>query len=256
MAGSLLSAVINDTSLTTTPTDYMGVCTNLVGAILPSSITTVGNGLFRSGTSYKYEVDLSNATSIGGNFMASCSNFTWYTGVKIPLVTSIGGNFMGGSGVYYCPSLPKVQTVGNNFMANCTRLTTVPSLPKVVTIGDYFLKGCTSMNTNTLSLPSSLTTIGTYFLNGCTAYNRNITIPSSVTSIGTYFMYNCNAYTATITLNCAATVASTSNYSFATTSSTAACYTTGIKIGGSYKANWRSRFPDRTASPYRKTIAA
>lgn len=128
---------------------------------------------------------------------------------------------------------------------------TLPSTLK--TIGWGFLYGATAFN-STLTL-GGVESINNGFMNNCTSFNKDITVPSTATSIGSDFMYNCNAMVSTVFVETSYTPAA-GNSLLATTSSSAPCYTTGIKVGGTYGASWRSRFTNRTSSPYRKLIAA
>lgn len=125
----------------------------------------------------------------------------------------------------------------------------------VKTIGNYFMSEGYQVNFP-LNLPAGLTTIGSYFLNAGNNFNQPVTIPSSVTSIGVTFMNNCYAMVSTLTVEAPATVASSGNYTFGSMDQTAACYTTGITLAGTYAQAWHDRFPDRTSNPYRKTLVA
>lgn len=150
-------------------------------------------------------------------------------------VTSLGGYFLYYSGI----SNQAVKIDAN-----------------ITSVGSSFMRYCSAFNLY-VTLPGTLTTIGTYFMANCTVYNQSLTLPSSLTSVGSYFLYMCNAMTSVVSVgSLAATIATSSNYSFATTSATAVMYTTGVRIAGSTRADWISRFPNRTSSPYRKLVNA
>ena len=221
-------------SLASIGAEFLESCSSLTAmSTLPSSLTTIGNLFLYGCSSFNQSLDLSHLTSIGANFLAYCASFN--QPITLPnTITAVPGNFLG-----YCSSFN--QTI------------TIPS--SVATIGGTFLSHCTAFN-QPIVLPDSVNSINANFLAYCSSFNQDITVPSGVTYIGTYFMYNCKAMTSTLTVNCAATVATTGNETLATNSPSAACYVTGIKLSGTYKNEWHTRFPDRTSSPYRKTIVA
>ena len=210
---------------------FLGQCRTFNQSLLLASATSLGEAFLYKCSSFNKSLSLTNVTTIGNRFMRECTTFN-------QTITA-----------------PVLTTIGDYFMAYCSAFSRSLSFPKLETIGSYFYYQDTALNMAP-SLPTTLTTIGNYFMNNCTAFNKGLTIPSSVTSIGTYFMYCCNAMTATLTVRCAATVALTSNYTLATTSNTAACYTTGIKLGGAHKNEWHSRFADSSSTPYRKTTVS
>lgn len=231
----------------------------IVGIRIGDKITATPS-YFMSRTSY-----LSMPMYVPSNIQTLDTYFLHYSGISNQVVkidaniTSLGNYFM-----YYCSSfnlyvtLPSTLTsIGNYFMSRCTTFNQNVSVPSTVkTIGTYFLAYDTKFN-KALTLPSSMTTIGGNFLRGCTIFNQSITLPSTLTSIGTYFIYACNAMVGTVNVGAlAATIATSNNYTFSTTSSSAACYTTGITIKGSNRAAWISRFANRTSSPYRKLLDA
>lgn len=219
--------------ITSTPTRWLSNTTNLAQPVyVPSTVTSINSYfMYYSGLASQAVTVDANITSLPGSFMRYCTSFNLYV------------------------NLPKtLKTIGNYFMANCSNYNQSISIPSTVTgIGDYFLYSCSKFN-KAISFPS-LTSISSNFLRGCSVFNQTITLPSTLTSLGTYFLYQCNAMVGTVNVgSLAATIASTSNYSFGTNSSSAAMYTTGITIKGSTRANWISRFANRTSSPYRKLI--
>lgn len=231
----------------------------VVGILVGDKITSIPS-YFMSRTSY-----ICRPIYIPPNVKTFGTYFLYYSGIASYAVvidaniTSLSNYFM-----YYCSSfnlyvtLPSTLTsIGNYFMSRCTAYNQSVSLPSTVkTLGTYFLAYDTTFN-KMLTLPSAMTTIGGYFLRNCTAFNQNLTLPSTLTSVGTYFMNTCNAMVGTVNVgSLAETIATSNNYTFATTSSSAACYTAGITIKGSNRAAWISRFANRTSSPYRKLLNA
>ena len=173
-----------------------------------------------------------------------------FTGTE-NLVT-IGDYFLRTARINTEINLPNVESIGDCFMYSCQRINSKISIPKVKTIDDLFMYNCTRFNAE-LTLPNTLTTIGSHFMETCSAYEQNMNIPSSITSIGGYFMYQCNKFTGSLACE-SKTGISTESHVLATNNSTAAIYTTGITLTGTYAAEWKTTFPDHDSTPYRKLI--
>ena len=259
-----IARMIGDSSVTPTPKVYSigntTVCDQaIVSAYVGSNTTTIPNYFLKGAIRLKAVAFNESVTTIGNSVLRS--TFDLNSPLLLASVTTIGDFFMyQGDFQYWSPYperkfnssivLTNVTSIGNSFMGDNNNYNQTTTLSKLTSIGTYFMRGCGKFN-NTLTI-SKIQTIGNYFLYNCYSFTRNLTIPNTATSIGTYFMYNCNAYVGTVYCNAAATVITSSNYSFATTDSSAACYTSGIKFGGTYKADWKTKFADRTSSPYRK----
>lgn len=253
------------TTVGATPVVLSSRSTNcIIGVDIGTEITSIPN-YFLYGCSY-YKGDLivpDNVTSIGTYFVSRCGNSSNKLNV-VNLgknVNSIGtyclymSYFESGSSTVNLPG--EITSIPNYFMYTAYDFNNPIRIPdKVTSIGTYFLGSTTLFNSQVI-FNSVLASIGASFLRGCTSFNRNLMLPSTLTSIGTYFLYQCNSMTSIVNVgNLAATVASSSNYSLSTNSPSAAMYTTGITIAGSTRANWISRFANRTSSPYRKLIDA
>lgn len=197
------------------PDKFCYACNYITSANLPSSVHYIGSNVFQSCTALNSPLNLQNVRSIGSNFLQSCSAFN--------------------------------QPI---------------SLPKVDEIGDYFLFDCSSFNSE-ITLNDDILTIGSRFMYGCSSFAQPFTIPSGLLTSnflsrnpGERFMHNCNSFVGPLVCN--APVDSSKipndNYALATTSATAAMYTTGVTLTGTYATQWKAALPDRTSSPYRKLI--
>lgn len=222
---------------------------------IPSGVKNFNSFLYHC-TSFNKAITFPES---GENFygcLGRCAAFN--QPINVPSAAKNLGNFLSDSTAFNSSVTISSQTectIGSNFLANCSAFNQPITIPAGCTIGWYFLANCTSFN-STVSISAGVTSIGAYFLNNCTSFNHDITLPSSITTIDvSYFMWCCNKMVSTVYVNTNATVSS-SNYVLSTNSSSALCYTTGIKVGGTYGSNWRSTFANRTKSPYRKLIAA
>lgn len=95
--------------------------TNIISAIIPNTVTTIGADAFWSCTGLQ-EISLGNSvTSIGDNAFQYCAS-----------LRSI--------------SLPNtLASVGNHFLCHCNKLQSLVIPENLVTIGNYFLHGCESL---------------------------------------------------------------------------------------------------------------
>lgn len=199
---------------------------------------------------------------IPNGFCSGCNNLTTAT---IPSsVHIIGENVF-----YYCKittasfDLQNVHIIANAFLQNNSYFNSPISLPKVREIGSGFLMNCTSFNSS-LTINDDCETIGGSFLRGCTAFVQPFSIPSGLsmsadlTNPGGRFMNDCKNFVGPLVCNCPTTRLATSgadgNNMLATTDNTAAMYTTGVTLTGTYANDWKTALPDRDTSPYRKLI--
>ena len=137
---------------------------NIESYVIPSSVTSIGEGTFSVCRSLSEIVIPSSVTSIGDFAFSFCLSLSE---IVIPSsVTSIG------KGAFFrCHSLSEIV---------------IPS--SVASIGDRAFSFCDSLSE--IDIPSSVTSIGDIAFSGCDSLSE-IVIPSSVTSIGDSAFYNC-----------------------------------------------------------------
>ena len=192
---------------------------------------------------------------IPDNFMNNCANLVT---VNLPSsIKYIGDLVFNRCNVTSTINLENVIYIGEYFLYRSINFNQPINLPKIDCIGNYFLASCSNFN-STLTLPASMYKIGNYFLSGCTAFAQTLTLPtlqtiSGIANPGTYFMQNCNHFTGPLVCNCP-NGTSSDTYTLSTTDSTALMYTTGVTLTGTYASDWKTAFPDRAGSPYRKLI--
>lgn len=198
---------------------------------------------------------------IPDNFCYGCN---YITSVNLPRsVHYIGGNVFQTCTSLNSPlNLQNVRAIGSNFLQNCSAFNQPISLPKVDEIGSYFMSNCFSFNSE-ITLNDGLLMIDSRFMHGCSSFAQSFTIPSGLLSSnflyknpGERFMHNCNSFVGSLVCNAPVDSSKipTDNYALATTSATAAMYTTGVTLTGPYAAQWKAALSDRTSSPYRKLI--
>ena len=222
---------------------------------IPSGVTSIGAQFLYNCKAYNYPITVpSGVTEIKDQFMQSCVKFN--SALTLPSgITKIGINFLQSCNAFNQPlTLPSSLTsLGNNSLCYLYYFNQPLTIPTGLTvIGDSFLRSAQRFN-QTLTLPSNTTSIGTHFMNDARSFNKDFTIPSSVTSIGIYFFgQQRNMKSNIIVGSVNASVAEASDYTLSAAGTGYSAYTTGIAIKGSARSSWLSRFPNRTANPYRK----
>ena len=135
-----------------------------------------------------------SVTSIGDGAFRSCSGLT---SVTIPnSVTSIGGYaFYGCSGLTSATIPNSVTSIGNFAFAECTSLTSIEIPNSVTSIGDYAFNYCRGLTS--VTIPESVTSIGDVAFAFCRGLT-SVTIPNSVTSIGNFAFKYCDGLTSPV----------------------------------------------------------
>jgi len=223
----------------------------------------------------------STPTSLPDDFLKEAENFTTLDLTDATSLTSLGTRVLNGCTSFNAPLVipDTVTSIGVDFMKNCSAFNSTITLSSgVATIPIRFMNGCTSFNkplaipegvtaissdsftnmssfNSAFSLPSTLQTIALRSFNGWTAFNQNVTLPQSLTSVGTYFFKGLRNMTGTLNIgSLPATIFATNNYTLSASNNTGAAYTTGITIKGATRAEFLSRFPNRSSSPYRRLL--
>lgn len=192
------------------------------------------------------------------NFCYSCNNLNTVT---LPdTIHYIGGAVFGFTDITSPLNLVNVKSIGTSFFSSNINFNHPLNLPNIEYIDSGFLNGCSSFN-STITLNDGLRVIGNNFLFGCNSFAQTFTIPSGIENLGagynpgTGFMRQCNAFTGPLVCNGpVSAVLPNDNNTLSTTVSTAAIYTTGVTLTGTYAQAWKDALPDRTSSPYRKLI--
>ena len=164
--------------------------TGLTSVTLPSSIIQISKNAFE-GCSGLTTINLgeTSVTSIGNYVFKGCTSLE---SITIPATaTSLGTNVFEGCTNLASITIPSsVTSIGSNTFDGCTRLTTVTINSNLTSIPANLFKGCTSLSS--VTIPSTVTTI-----NGSAFYNcsslTSINIPSGVTSIGYQAFYGCTS---------------------------------------------------------------
>lgn len=170
---------------------------NLVNITIPSTVTSIGNGAFKSNPTVSVTW-LPAECAIGSDdnapFYSTSSKITSFTfGPNVELVPA-----------YICKNMSKLDTVvlppsvyrlGQNAFMYCTSLKSInlPVTQKTLPVGLF--EGCTALES--IELPATLTTISTDVFYGCTKL-ADVSLHEGLTTIGTRAFFNCKLTDITI----------------------------------------------------------
>lgn len=157
-------------------------------------------------------------------------------------------------------TLTNVKSIGANFLQGNTSFNQPLNMPNIEYIGSNFLQACGNFNSS-ITLNDRLRVIDNNFMYGCTKFAQSFTIPAGLENLdptanpSSGFMRNCQEFTGPLVCNGpVSAIIPTDNNTLSTTSSSAAMYTTGVTLTGTYAQAWKNALSDRTSSPYRKLI--
>ena len=170
-------------------------CKQLESAVLPSTLQTIGQGIFRGCTALTSVIfsGSSSLTTIQTNAFYGCTSLVT---CSIPsTVTSIGGSAFSGNTLMQGElNLPNLTGPGADAFYNCRSLTKIKSLGSITGISGSnsygMFRNCISLTE--ISLPNTLKTIGTNAFHSCTGL-VTCSLPQSLTSIGNASFYNCTS---------------------------------------------------------------
>ena len=161
-AGNVTVTVISDYLIENGVLKY--VSPELNEFVIPDSVTSIGEDVFRDCTSLTSVTIPGSVTSIGSSTFEDCDSLTSVT-------IGNGVTSIGDEAFYSCNSLTSV-TIGNG----------------VTSIGGYAFAYCDSLTS--VTIPDSVTSIGYEAFWSCTSLT-SVTIGKCVTSIGDYAFSNC-----------------------------------------------------------------
>lgn len=242
----------NSSSSVALPNGDTIVPSQIVGYILGSEITSIGND-FLGGCSNFSSFDASLATgltTIGNGFLSYLSKVTGE--ISLPAVTSVGDYFLFSSN-FTSVKLPSLVTAGNSF-CSVTRLQAIPSLPHCTIIGGQFCSNCPYLNSAGFSSIPLLETLGVNALVSCSNLkNISLTGMPNLTSIGRNFAGNCSSLASVSFPNndISTCFQASDTDSFSAGSSSALSYLVGMSASGN-STNIKSKFPSVVGYPYRK----
>ncbi len=190
---SLKTINLEDTKLEEIGDEAFGTLYNLIESpaieeiTLPSTLRTMGNGVFMFCTSLTSITIPEGVTSIGNSTFSSCSSLA---SITIPnSVTSIGNSAFSMCSSLTSISIPdSVTSIGNSAFFSCESLTSITIPVGITNIGDSVFKYCESLTS--ITIPSSVSRIEAGAFSDCSSLT-SIIIPSSVTSIGSSAFSGC-----------------------------------------------------------------
>ena len=142
-------------------TEYNGLATELV---IPSGVTSIGNGAF---------LGCSGLTSVTiGSGVTSIGNYAFWGCDKIQNVTTPMELLSGFDKTKLENVTITKGEIPNNAFINCTNLTTVTLKDSVTSIGGSAFNGCSGLTS--ITIPDSVTSMGNYAFRGCSKLTINV----------------------------------------------------------------------------------
>ena len=181
--------------------------------IIPSKVTSIGDGAFSGCSSLTSITIPSSVTRIGNVVFSGCSKLTSIIFDENSQLTSIG------SQAFY----------------NCSSLTSITIPSKVTSIGQSAFSGCSSLTS--ITIPSKVTSIEQRMFSDCSSL-VSITIPNGVTSIGEYAFCGCSSLTSITIFSKDVTICNSAN----TISKTATIYGYSGSTAEAYATKYNRKF--------------
>ena len=244
IAGCKTSIIPDDGSVTSIGDGAFRSCGGLTSITIPDSVTSIGNWAFEYCSGLTSVTIGNGVTSIGYSAFEGCSGLT---SITIPdSVTSIGQYAFDDCTNLTSITIPfvgaKLDGTGDTNFDYIFGMVPISLREVIITggtsIGNWAFEYCSGLTS--ITIPDSVTSIGDFAFSGCSGLT-SITIPSSVTSIGNYTFYNCSGLTS---ITIPESVTSIGGWAFAYCSGLTDVYYTGDIAG------WCNiQFVDITSNP-------
>ncbi len=158
---------------------------------LPTSLTSIGNFVFR-GCNGLVSINMPNSlTTIGKGIFQNCKNLV---SINIPNKITTLNDYLNDYSFSGCTAITSIElpnsviSIGNYVFENCKSLTSF-TIPANVSIGKHFLSGCTGLSS--VSIKSGVSTISESMFYNCTGL-KVVVIPNTVVSIGDRAFCGCS----------------------------------------------------------------
>lgn len=266
---------------------FLSGCTNFnsVVTFAPSEATNsiaLGQGFMKGCKMFNQPLHINRrlsaiSSSYNSSFMQGCSAFNSLLTFLDPETTftfTVPASFLAGCTSFNQPlTLPSYFRLSSGeFMQECTDFQSTLTLPeKATTIGNSFLRGATwgeivwpttctlgayafyQGQSTMLTIPSNVTTIGSYLASGSLVESARI--EGENVPVSTDCLYNARNLSGLYVANTLGALTTSSN-TLSTSDTTAPMYVDGVTLSGPAAERWKTAYPDRTSSPYRKLILA
>ena len=157
---------------------------------VPSTVTSIGNGAFKSNPT-------TSVTWLPKNCSIGTGEYAPFYSTNSKITSFTFGDSVQTVPAYLCKNMnlldtivlpPSVNSLGTYAFAFCTNLKSINLPVTQKTLPVSFLEGCTSLES--IELPATLTTISQDAFYGCTSL-KNVTLHEGITTINQRAFYNC-----------------------------------------------------------------
>lgn len=180
---------LTDATITSIPNSEFNACPYLETALLPESLTSIGESAFAN-TALSNIIIPANVTTIGGSAFSGVNNLTTVT---IPQMSSLTN--LGGSSFRNCTSLQSFQLpngiteLKSYTFDGCTALSSIVLPNALKSIGNTCFRNTKALNS--IEFPQTLTYIGGYAF--CQSGIAEVVLPQNLTTLGFEAFSYCNS---------------------------------------------------------------
>ena len=177
----MLSQIQLPSSITSLSNGIFANCSNLVNVHLSSEIVSIGNSAFANCRSLTDIILPNKLNSIGDLAFANCEKLNSI--ILPPNVISIGNSAFIRCHSFTSITIPNgITSIPNNCFYECTNLARISIPTSVTNVGSRAFSNCD--NLVNITIPASVTTIGSNAFVTTTSVSQNVAIYSDSTSFG------------------------------------------------------------------------